>query len=304
MRIMLHNNAMGKAFFSRHEAALIGITLIWGFTFLIVHLAVGHSGPLFFVGLRFVAAGLLTMVVFRRAIVGLTKKELVAGSAIGVTIFLGYGLQTYGLQSISSSTSAFLTALYVPMVPLIQWLVMRRPPRALTWAGIALAFIGLVLLAGPDAWQVGLGHGEVATLLSAAAIAAEIILIGRFASEVESSRITVVQLIVGGLLSFAMMPIAGESIPDFSWVWLLAGLGLGVASALIQLTMNWAQKSVSPTRATIIYASEPVWAGIIGRIAGDRLPPLAILGAVFIVAGVVVSELKPRRRHHGELLAE
>lgn len=304
MRIMLHKDATRKAFFSRQEAALIGITLIWGFTFLIVHLAVGHSGPLFFVGLRFVAAGLLTMAVFRGALRGLTKTELVAGSAIGVTIFLGYGLQTYGLQSISSSTSAFLTALYVPMVPLIQWLVMRRPPRALTWAGIALAFAGLVFLAGPDAWQVGLGRGEVATLLSAAAIAAEIILIGRFASEVDSSRITVVQLIVGGLLSFAMMPIAGESIPAFSWVWLLAGLGLGIASALIQLTMNWAQKSVSPTRATIIYASEPVWAGIIGRIAGDRLPPLAILGAVFIIAGVIVSELKPRRRSHGELSAE
>lgn len=304
MRIMLHNDAPRKTFFSRQEAALIGITLIWGFTFLIVHLAVGHSGPLFFVGLRFVAAGLLTMVVFRGALRGLTKTELVAGSAIGVTIFLGYGLQTYGLQSISSSTSAFLTALYVPMVPLIQWLVMRRPPRALTWAGIALAFVGLVFLAGPDAWQVGLGRGEVATLLSAAAIAAEIILIGRFASEVDSSRITVVQLLVGGLLSFAMMPIAGESIPAFSWVWLLAGLGLGIASALIQLTMNWAQKSVSPTRATIIYASEPFWAGIIGRIAGDRLPPLAILGGVFIIAGVIVSELNPRRRSHGELPAE
>jgi len=304
MRSMLHKSTAHKPFFSREEAALIGITLMWGATFLIVHLAVGHSGPLFFVGLRFVVAGLLTMVVFRRALRGITKKELVAGSAVGVTIFLGYGLQTYGLQSISSSTSAFLTALYVPMVPLIQWLVVRRPPRALTWAGIALAFVGLVFLAGPDAWQLGLGRGEIATLLSAAAIAAEILLIGRFASEVVSSRITVVQLLVGGLLSFATMPIAGESVPAFSWVWLVAGIGLGIASALIQLTMNWAQKSVSPTRATIIYASEPVWAGVIGRIGGDRLAPLAILGAAFIIAGVIVSELKPRRRSNGELSVE
>ncbi len=304
MRSMLHKSTTHKPFFSREEAALIGITLMWGATFLIVHLAVGHSGPLFFVGLRFVVAGLLTMVAFRRALRGITKKELVAGSAVGVTIFLGYGLQTYGLQSISSSTSAFLTALYVPMVPLIQWLVVRRPPRALTWAGIALAFVGLVFLAGPDAWQLGLGRGEIATLLSAAAIAAEILLIGRFASEVVSSRITVVQLLVGGLLSFATMPIVGEGVPAFSWVWLVAGIGLGIASALIQLTMNWAQKSVSPTRATIIYASEPVWAGVIGRIGGDRLAPLAILGAAFIIAGVIVSELKPRRRSNGELSVE
>ena len=112
------------------------------------------------------------------------------------------------------------------------------------------------------------------------------------------------QLLVGGLLSFATMPIVGEGVPAFSWVWLVAGIGLGIASALIQLTMNWAQKSVSPTRATIIYASEPVWAGVIGRIGGDRLAPLAILGAAFIIAGVIVSELKPRRRSNGELSVE
>ncbi|WP_395332037.1 DMT family transporter [Novosphingobium sp. BL-8H] len=293
---MMHSPRNRKSLFSRQELALIGITLLWGGTFLIVHSAVSHAGPLFFVGVRFITAGVLSLIVFRKALSGLTRVELMAGSAIGVTIFLGYALQTYGLQSVNSSTSAFLTALYVPMVPLLQWATMRRPPQAMTWVGIALAFIGLVLLAGPDALHLGLGVGEIATLLSAVAIASEIILIGRFASMVDSSRVTVVQLLVGGGLSFAAMPLAGEAIPAFSWIWLAAGVGLGVASALIQLTMNWAQKSVSPARATIIYASEPVWAGLIGRLAGDRLPALALLGGTFIVGGVLASELKPRRR--------
>ena len=56
--------------------------------------------------------------------------------------------------------------------------------------------------------------------------------------------------------------------------------------------MNWAQRSVSPTRATVIYTGEPVWAGIFGRLAGERLPLLALLGAAFIIVGVLVSELK------------
>ena len=56
--------------------------------------------------------------------------------------------------------------------------------------------------------------------------------------------------------------------------------------------MNWAQQSVSPTRATLIYAGEPVWAGVVGRIAGERFPPIAMLGAVLIVVAVIVSELK------------
>jgi drug/metabolite transporter (DMT)-like permease len=104
--------------------------------------------------------------------------------------------------------------------------------------------------------------------------------------------VTVVQLAVTSLLSFLMVVPTQERIPDFSWLLLCSALGLGMASAAIQVAMNWAQKSVSPTRATLIYAGEPVWAGIVGRIAGERLPAIALLGAGLIVAAVIVSELK------------
>jgi drug/metabolite transporter (DMT)-like permease len=281
---------------SRQELALVAVTVLWGATFLVVHLAMRHSGPLFFVGLRFGTAGVISLLLFRRAIMGLTRRELAAGAAVGLAIFPGYALQTFGLQTISSSESAFLTALYVPMVPLLEWVALRRPPRLMSWIGIALAFSGLVLLAGPGAGPLQLGVGQAATLLSAGAIAAEIVLIGGFAgAAMDSRRITVVQLLTAGLLSLLTMPLAGEAVPPFSWVWLSAALGLGMASAAIQFTMNWAQKSVSPTRATLIYASEPVWAGIAGRLAGDRLPALAVAGAAFILVGILLSELKPRR---------
>ncbi|MBP0575891.1 EamA family transporter, partial [Mycobacterium tuberculosis] len=71
------------------------------------------SGPFFFVGLRFGTAALLAALVFRRSLAGLTRRELGVGIAIAFTIYLGYGLQTVGLQTISSSESAFITALYV-----------------------------------------------------------------------------------------------------------------------------------------------------------------------------------------------
>jgi drug/metabolite transporter (DMT)-like permease len=280
----------------RQELALVAVTAVWGTTFLVVHLAVQHSGPLFFVGLRFVAAGLISVGVFRRRLAGLTRRELAAGASIGIAIFLGYALQTVGLRTIPSSTSAFLTALYVPAVPLLQWAVFRRAPRTAALAGVALAFAGLVLLAGRGATGLTLGTGEVVTLLGTVAMAAEIVLIGRFAGTVDLGRVTVVQLLVAGGLSLALMPVAGEGVPSFSWTWLVAAVGLGAASCLIQLTMNWAQRSVSPTRATVIYAGEPVWGGVVGRLAGDRLPGLAVVGAALIVAGVLVSELEPRRR--------
>jgi drug/metabolite transporter (DMT)-like permease len=64
---------------------------------------------------------------------------------------------------------------------------------------------------------------------------------------------------------------------------------------LIQLAINWAQQSVAPTRATLIYAGEPVWGGIVGRLAGDRLPFGALIGAGLIVSGVIASRRKAKR---------
>lgn len=282
--------------FSRQEAALLGVTVLWGCTFLIMHAAMGHSGPLFFVGLRFVVAGLATMLLFRRHMAGLTLAEVLAGSAIGASICVAYSLLGYGLQSIEASRSAFLTALYVPAVPLLQWLLTGRAPHPMAWLGIGLAFIGLLLVSNPGTEQgFALGVGEAATILGAVVIALEILLIGKYAGKVNVQRVTAIQLLVAGLCALAAMPLVGERIPAFSWVLCASGVGLGLVSALIHLTMNWAQQSVSPTRATLIYATDPVWAGIIGRIAGDRLPATALLGAAFIVAGILASELRPRR---------
>ena len=299
---MLHTAPRNQ--FSRQELALVLITAVWGATFLIVHVAVQYSGPWFFVGMRFFTAGLISAVIFARVLCCITLKEIAAGSAIGVMIFLGYGLQTVGLQTIDSSTSAFITALYVPLVPVLQWMVFRKPPGLSAWIGVGLAFVGLVLLADPASVGFTFSSGEIATVASTLPIAAEIILIGWFAGKVHLGRVTVVQLLVAGSLGFVAVPMVGEELPAFSWVWVGAAVALGTFSCVIQLTMNWAQRSVSPTRATIIYAGEPVWAAIIGRIAGDRLPPVAVAGAIFIVVGALVSELKLRTGKDGAVPPE
>ncbi|WP_052954478.1 DMT family transporter [Microvirga vignae] len=277
---------------SRSEAVLVFVTMIWGATFLTVQTALSVSGPLFFVGLRFGTAALMMALVAAPVLRGLTWKEIKAGVMIGIAIFFGYALQTYGLQHIPSSKSAFITALYVPIVPLLQWLVLKKPPSIMAWTGIAFAFVGLALLAGPDGTSIGLGLGELLTLLCAIAISAEIILIGGFAGKVDARRVTVVQLATTSLLAFGLMAPLGEPLPEPSWLLILSAVGLGLASAGIQLAMNWAQKTVSPTRATVIYAGEPVWAGIVGRLYGERLPAAALIGAALIVAGVIVSEMK------------
>lgn len=286
--------------FSKAECVLVLITMVWGVTFLLVQHALTASGPMFFVGLRFAAAAIIVALFSLRSLRGITVFELKAGFFIGVSIMLGYGLQTIGLQTIPSSQSAFITALYVPFVPLLQWLIMGRRPGLMPSIGIVMAFTGLMLLSGPNGASLDFSHGEIATLISAIAIAAEIILIGAYAGKVDVRRVTVVQLSTASILSFLMVVPTGEAIPDFSWLLLASAVGLGAASAMIQVAMNWAQKSVSPTRATLIYAGEPVWAGIAGRLAGERLPAVALLGAALIVAAVIVSELKTKGKASGE----
>ncbi|MBP8006569.1 MAG: DMT family transporter [Acinetobacter sp.] len=281
------------------QLALIFITMIWGGTFLAVQYALNFSTPMFFVGCRFAVAALVILLISMKSIAGLTLKETLAGTAIGLMITIGYGTQTIGLQTILSSESAFLTALYVPLVPILMWVIFQKRPSLMTWIGSALAFIGLVFLTGNDFSSINLNYGQMLTLICAVVIALEIILIGYFAGKVNLRRVTVVQLVVASGLSFASMPLVGEhSIPAFSWPLVMIAVGLGLASALIQFVMNWAQRMVDPSRAAIIYAGEPVWAGLFGRIAGERLPLLALFGGLLVVLGVLVSELKFKILNH------
>ncbi|OZI72277.1 EamA family transporter [Bordetella genomosp. 12] len=273
---------------------MVVITMVWGGTFLLVQLAMQYSGALFFVGCRFAAAALAVGLLSWRILPGMTRQDLLAGMGIGAMIALGYGLQTLGLRYIPSSESGLLTGLYVPLVPLLQWMFWRRRPHLMCLAGALCAFAGLACFAG-SGFSLSFSYGQWLTLAGALAIAVEIVLISHFAPRVDLRRVTVAQLAFAALFAFLLMPLAGETqIPAFSWPLFGLAAGLGLASAAIQATMNWAQRTVEPSRAAIIYAGEPIWAAAFGRLAGERLPPLALLGGALIVLGIVVSELRPR----------
>lgn len=277
------------------QLALILITVIWGGSFITVQYGLNFASPMFFVGCRFAAAMLFVSLFSWKDLNSVSLKEIAAGALIGLVIAIGYGTQTIGLKTISSSESAFLTALYVPLVPILLWLLFRKTPQIMTWCGAILAFLGLVFSTGNGFGQIQLNFGQLITILGSIAIALEIILIGFFAGKVNVRRVTVIQLGFASLFAFCMMPLVGETWnPVFSWPLLSILCGLGCASAVIQLVMNWAQREVDPSQAAIIYSGEPVWAALIGRIAGERLGLIAILGGALVVLGVIVSEWKPK----------
>lgn len=277
------------------QISLILITIIWGTTFVVVKYGLTFTSPVLFVAFRFAAAAIAVTLISWKVLKGMNLFEVFAGAAIGFVIALGYGTQTIGLQTISSSESAFLTALYVPLVPILMWILFRKKPHIMTWIGAGLAFLGLVFLTGNGFGAIQLSFGQLLTILASFAIALEIIFISYFASKVNTQRVTVLQLIFASLFCFLLAPLVGETqMPNFHPHLILILIGLGIASACIQLVMNWAQQIVEPSQAAIIYAGEPIWASLFGRLAGERLPALALLGGLMVVLGVIASEWKPK----------
>lgn len=279
---------------SLQELSLIFITILWGATFLIVQRTLSYVDAMFLVGLRFGMATIFSLALSGKTILKFNRYDFLVSGLIGVAIFLGYGLQTLGLHYVTSSQSAFITTLYVPFVPFLQWFLTKKAPGLFMWLSVGCAFIGLVILTGYQNFlTLHFGKGEIITCLCALSIACEISLLSRFAPFIKNSKnAATIQTATAGFLGFMAMPFFGEKWPIFfSWKWFVPILALALLSSFVQIVVNWAQKTVSSTRASVIYAGEPIWAGLVGWMVGEDLSTHVILGAFLIVVAVLVSEL-------------
>ena len=267
---------------------LVLATLVWGASFVITRSAVQDVSPLIFVACRFLTASVVVTLLTRPSLGQLSAVEMRAGLALGVAMLGGYTLQAVAMhRGIDSGRAAFISALYVPVVPILQLLILRRMPGRRVWIGLGLACAGLVLMAGR---QSGSAIGpQLLVLAGAFAIAAEILLVGVFAGRVDPRRLAIVECLVLSVLCFGLAAATRTAFPPVHAKWIFAAFGLGCASAGLQIAVNWAQRSVNPARATLIYTMEPVWAGLFGALAGERMGAVALIGAVLILGSVIVS---------------
>ena len=283
------------------DLALIAATFVFGGTFLSVHFALGQIGPFSLLFCRFILGSIVLAIIGRRSLGKVSRQEMTPGILVGVIVFIGIALQTYGLKFVDSSKSGFITALYVPFVPLFQVAVLKKRPSGAVWIGTMLSLIGLVFLSSKSGLTFTFGLGEWLTFASAIAFTLQIVLIGKFAPHANPGRLTFVQLSTVCLLSLIAVPFNQEVAPqwDPTLAAIIVLLGV-VATGLSILAMNWGQRSVPATRATLIYAMEPVWAGILGAIAGERFTPLGLVGCGLIVCGMIAGELGPRKEPKAE----
>jgi drug/metabolite transporter (DMT)-like permease len=95
------------------------------------------------------------------------------------------------------------------------------------------------------------------------------------------------------VLAWVTSGVMQESGVQPSWTFVALIVGLACVTAFVQFAMSWAQQSVPETRATLIYSMEPVWAALVGALAGERLGLLGLLGGALIVLAMWVGKLKP-----------
>lgn len=274
----------------RHHLAALALFLTaaaWGASFTLVKNVLNRIAPEPYIFYRFTLAGviLLVLAVSRR---GVTRVLLRPAITLGALVFVGYWLQTRALMLISPSRSAFLTGLYVVMVPFCDAVVYRVRVSARAWAGSVLALIGTAALIG--GFDARPSWGDALTAGCAVLFAFHVILTARYSTEHSATGLAAVQILFVGLAA-APFSLFAPRMPITREVVIVIVFTAVVTTALAFTALMWAQAHVSATEAAVILAFEPVAASLTS-ILWDREPITIsfIAGAILILAAMIVSQ--------------
>ncbi len=264
------------------------------------------SSPMLFIAFRFfIALIFLIPFVFKHK-KEFTAKAVFAGALLGLFYFAGFATQTAGLKYTLATKSAFITAVSVVLVPLMQTTIEKRPPTKGALIGTALVFLGVLFLSsgGMNVLDFladlsgNFNVGDFLTLLCAVSFAAYIVYLDISSSEHGFWVILVMQIAVTAAMSFLAafffdwlgieplkLEFSGELIFGFVYTAFFTTL-------LTTVILTKYQKNISPTKAALIYSLEPLFASVFAFfLLGETLGFFAIIGAALIIGGLLSSEL-------------
>ncbi len=275
---------------------LIGVTAVWGLTFVMVRDAIAIYGVIPFLAVRFAIAGGLSLVLWGRR---LSRAALVSGGGIGIVLAAGYLLQTWGLRHTTATNSGLITGLFVVLAPIADRLLYGTRLRPVAWAAVGISLVGMTLLTGRLPTHLALG--DLLTLGCAVAFGIHIALLSRHSPRHDALALTAAQMLAVAVLFLVAWPIAARPVMPPREVWLALVVTGIFASTLAYLIQTAAQKRLSTARTSVILTMEPVFAGLFGfALAGERLGPLALLGATLIFGALLLVEVGPLvKRQHG-----
>jgi drug/metabolite transporter (DMT)-like permease len=281
------------------NALLLTAASIWGFAFVAQRVGAEHLGPFAFNGIRFALGGLslIPLILFLdrksgiRNIPGKLKKALPAGLICGLVLFTAASLQQVGMAHTTAGKAAFITSLYIIIVPFMG-LFLRRSIRFSTWVGAGISVIGLYLLSVNE--QFSISTGDILQLVGAFFWALHILVIGHFTRKLDGLKLSIIQVAVCSLLSLAValffegIPVSGVR---QALIPILYG---GLASVGIAYTLQiMGQKHAKESHAAILLSMENVFAALGGFLILGENPGLrGGIGCSLMFVGLILSQVE------------
>jgi len=292
---------------------LLLTSFVWGITFVFQTTGMETIGPFGFTTLKFLTGTItiLPMAIweYRRAplqTIMLDSKDdmvmiMIGIINLGVLMFVGSALQQVSLGITSIANTAFLTTLYVPLVPILGLLMFRRNMRKLRWVAVAIFVVGSWLMSGASPSDAVIG--DVMVIIGAFFWAGHIMLVGWMAQRTHAPfQLAFLQMLITTILSYGVFSFTETmTLMDLSAVWpeiLFAGImstGLGFTLQLI------AQQHCSNAAAAILLSLEGVFAAISGWVLlGQSMLVSAMMGAGLIFVAVLIVELSPEFKEQSQ----
>jgi drug/metabolite transporter (DMT)-like permease len=270
-------------------AALVGVTAVWGVTFVQVQDAI-ELYPLFaFLAVRFAISTAVLAPFAWGPVRSLPREGLLAGVGVGMLIAAAYGFQTAGLDLTTVSSTGFITGLYVVFTPFIALALFGTRVPAAVWAGVICAVAGLLLLNGAPG---GSASGNALVLACALTTAVQIAAMERYAPRYDVRALAFLQMATT-FVGFTIIAVAlGQIEVPRGWTVWGALVVTGVfAGALGYLVATWVQARTTAARAAVVFTLEAPFAALFGVLLADEVLGVpGWLGCGVMMAGILLAE--------------
>ena len=283
---------------------LLLVTILWGFTFVAQKTGMETLGPMSFTAARYLIGSIVILPITlfelkKNSIFPLLKLDnmlFLKASGLGVFMFCGISLQQIALQFTNIANAAFLTALYVPAVPLISWLLHRHPIKGKIWLALIISLFGSWMLSGSGTILSQLG--DLLIIISVFFWAGHIILIANVTRNINIPfQLSLIQSFICFILSscFALIlekPVFYDFFPAIPEL-IIAGFFSVTLGFSFQIV---GQRYSDPTASAFILSLESVFGAIAGwLILSQILGFSAILGCLLIFLAVIIADVIPDR---------
>ena len=233
---------------------------------------------------------------FSKEGIDINKTELISGVVIGIVLVAASAFQQLGINSgTDGGKAAFITALYVVLVPVYALALKKKAPINV-WISIAIAVVGFYFLCIKN--DLTIAASDLLVIGASMIFPIHILTIDHFSPKCDGIRMSLVQFLTAAVLNLVIALIA-EGPSEFSLILpnLMPLLYLGIGSSGIAYTLQiLGQNGVNPAAASIILSLESVF-GVIGTalFLGKTLTPREYLGCAIVLVAVVLSQIDIRQ---------